>query len=371
MVDILLPETAISVLPFSAEPMTNWKRSVDVRQFIDALYEDIYPPFSKTLYDREKKDMRAWSKRFSTQAKKTIPSKSPSSQDVSIPDFAEDMNFGKMAKYVIAWKSSVQTVLEEAGFYSLAHILEADGEIDCSLLLASNLYYKQAVQVLRSFIEETFIPINFCENVEEYNQWKANSYHIPPLRGRDGLIKKLVNKGIITQPLGNEISDLYGGLNGFIHGSEDKLIYKGIFTGSKGGLQFKISDYESWCDYLARSIYIGIRLLRINYVQWERIRSVKRAALKERGKILCSVCHNEEDYDVTVFPPEGVECDVLVTAPDGTQFKADKSFPGVIQHIYRCKHCGQKTTIDPNPSTTAYHIDVALEGEVNIEDIFS
>ncbi len=373
MVDVLLPETAINILPLTAQPLLQWKGEIDIRRFIDTLYANIYPPFSSYLYKREKKDMWAWSKRFTKGAREVLRNgdlkqnvkEQIAAQTDNIPNFLEDDNFGIAAKYVMAWKSCVQTLLEESGFYSLAHILEADEEIGCSLLLASHLYYKQAVQVLRSFIEETLLPINFCENVDEFNQWKANNYHTPPLRGRDGLVKKLVNKGLLSDSIGNSISDLYGDLNGYIHGSENKLIHKGIHTGSVDGLIFKPTDYKIWCEYLSRSIDVGIRLLRINYIQWEHIKSLKWASLRSQGKILCDTCHNEEDFDISVFPPDDVDCDIEVTAPDGKRFKADRSFPGVISLIYRCRRCGNKTTINPSPSSTSqtHLVEITIRSE--------
>ena len=364
MVDILLPEAAITILPFSAEPLASWKGKTDIRRFVDALYAPSnYPAFSSYLFTREKKDVRTWSKRLIVNAQKA-PYKSESSfQTSTVPNFLEDAHFGKAAKYVVAWKSSVQNLLEESGFYSLAHILEADAEIDCSLLLASHLYYKQAAQVLRNFLEETLLPINFCENVDEFNQWKAQNYRIPPLRGRDGLVKKLVNKGILTQTIGQAVSDLYGDLNSYIHGSESKLIHKGLFTGSWDGRIFKTDDFNAWCEYLSRSIDVGIRLLRINYVQWENILSRKWASLRSQGKILCDVCHNEEDFDISIFPPEDVACEVVVIRPDGTRFQADRSFPGVISHIYRCRRCGNKRTINPNPTPQSYILRITINSE--------
>lgn len=352
------------MLPFSAEPLASWKGKTDIRRFVDALYaRSNFPAFSNSLFKREKRDVRNWSKRFISNAQTTLPKSASSVQRLVIPKLLEDANFGKAAKYVIAWKSSVQNLLEESGFYSLAHILEADEEIDCSLLLASHLYYKQAAQVLRNFLEETLLPINFCENVEEFNQWKAHNYRIPPLRGRDGLIKKLVNRGILPETIGQAIADLYGDLNSYIHGSESKLIHKGLFTGSWDGRIFKTDDFNAWCGYLSRSIDVGIRLLRINYVQWENILSRKWASLRSQGKILCDVCHNEEDFDISIYPPEDVACDVVVIAPDGTRFKADRSFPGVITQIYRCRRCGNKRTINPNPTPLSYSLEITINSE--------
>ncbi len=347
MVDILLPQTAIDILPLAPEPVLQWKGKTDICRFIDALYADILPSFSSYLYIREKKSIRGWSKQFIKGAREVLKTEDLKestreqmlAQAVNIPNFLENVHFGKAAKYVMAWKCCVQTLLEESGFYSLAHILEADEEIGCSLLLASHLYYKQAIQVLRSFIEETILPINFCDNVDAFNQWKANNYRTPSLRGRDGLVKKMVNKGVLPASIGAAVSDLYGDLNSYIHGSEDKLIHKGVHIGSRDGLIFKPVDFEIWCEYLSRSIDIGIRLLRINYVQWENISSIKWDSLRVQGKVLCDVCHNEDDFDCMPVEHEGLE----LLQPDGTWVEADETFPGFITYV--CQHCGNEITV--------------------------
>ncbi len=69
LVDVLLPEAAINILAFSAEPLLQWKRKPDIRRFIDALYaSSSYPPYSSYLYKREKNDMLMWSRRFTKGA---------------------------------------------------------------------------------------------------------------------------------------------------------------------------------------------------------------------------------------------------------------------------------------------------------------
>jgi hypothetical protein len=204
----ILPETALNILPFSEEPLSQWERKTDISQFLDALHADtIYASYGQYLYEEGKKKFRALSKQFIKYARKALPAPA-ATQTLNIPNFLEDATFGKAAKYVIAWEGCVSDILAESAFYSLAHILESDTEIQCSLLLASHLYYKQALQVLRNFIEELILPINFCENMQEFDQWKAGNFRTPPFRGRDGLIKKLVDKQILSNSSANAASNL-------------------------------------------------------------------------------------------------------------------------------------------------------------------
>jgi hypothetical protein len=379
--DVLLPQTAIDILPFSAEPFSQWRVKADIGRFIYALYANSsYPPFSRYLYKEGKKNIKMWSKEFARCAEKTNTKTSNAAEDIhialvkslqkeedvnvgkddslrppqnildtdvnerasDIPSFFDDQEFGRAAKYVVAWKCSVQNLLEEAGFYSLAHILESEAEINSSLLLASHVYYKQAVQVLRSFLEELVMPIHFCENVQEFNLWKANSYRTPPLRGRDGLIKKLSQKGILPTSLATEVADLYGDLNSYIHGSENRLNYKNIHISTATDLIFDYRDFCKWAGYLCRSIDIGIRLLRVNYLQWDAILFKKLEILKQEGKIMCTSCHNETDFDVMSLTTE--MADFEIPLPDGTWAKADESFPGFI--MYTCRQCGHLTVVE-------------------------
>src|SRR6266700_4880054 len=283
---VLLPQAAVDILPFSAEPFSQWSRKTDIYRFIAALYAPTYPPFSNYLYKEGKKEIKTWERKFARHAAKSqdTPSgydvhafiveniasgkkeentshsdgnkqrESPDTEITNISSFLDDQTFGKAAKYVLAWQCSVQNLLEESGFYSLAHTLETQTEIESSLLLASQFYYKQAVQVLRSFLEELVMPIHFCENEQEFNKWKANNYHTPPIRGRDGIIRRLTAKGTLPSSLAIDTANLYSDLNSYIHGSENRLNYKNVHTPSFSAKSFKYQDFCTWAEYLSRSV---------------------------------------------------------------------------------------------------------------------
>lgn len=335
----ILPETAINILPFQAEPLSEWKRKTDVSQFLDALHAGtIYASYGQHVYKEGKKEFRTWAKHFAQRANAVSPAPGAATQMIEIPDFPKNSLFGKVAKYVIAWDGCFRDLLAESAFYSLAHLLEANTEIQCSLLLASHTYYKQALQVLRSYLEELILPINFCGNEQEFNQWKANNYRTPPLRGRDGIIRRLADRQILSSSLANVASTLYCDLNSYIHGSENRIIHKNIHTGSWNGLIFKYDDFCEWAEYLCQSIELGIRLLKTNYIQWDNILSSKWKTLRTLGKILCSTCHNEDDFDISTVSYENAE---ILTA-DGQWVKADEA---LVSQTYHCRQCGSKTTI--------------------------
>ena len=293
----IISETVFGYLPFSPEPLSKWSNTTDLLQFLYALYGVNYRESSRRIFTSGQKKFRDWVKRFTTVAGKATPAPAAVTQTIKIPDFSEDPKFGKVAKYIIAWDGVVEAVLSESAFFSIAHIMESDIDLECSLYLASQLYYKQALQVLRNFLEDLVLSIHFCDNPSNFLDWKKNNYRIPRLWGDNGILSKLVSKQILTKEVGEEISKLYGELNSSIHGSERRLIYRGIYSRKWMGQVFKYDNFSEWCDYLSRLVELGIRLLKVNITQWEKLRG---------NKVLCDICHNDKDFTTERYELGGV-----------------------------------------------------------------
>ena len=186
-----LPQDAIDKLPFSAEPMFQWNKDTDIRAFVTALFSSsLYSDNDPGNFPTEEKKMRECARLFT---KNLMEYPQPS----TYLDFYQDARFGQVAKYAIAFRICLSSLLADGAFYSLAHILESGDDMESSLLLASNFYYKQATQMLRNILEEIFLPIHFCDTVQDFDAWKRNNYRTPKLRGNDGLIKRLLRKNII------------------------------------------------------------------------------------------------------------------------------------------------------------------------------
>jgi hypothetical protein len=145
--------------------------------------------------------------------------------------------------------------------------------------------------------------------------------------------------------MANAVSGLYGDLNSYIHGSENRLIHKNTHRGTWNGLIFKYKDFCDWAEYLSSSINLGIKLLRINYLQWERILSSKWNSLRLQGKVLCSTCHNEDDFEVSILPPEDADYDIEIFTAEGQIIKVDRTYSGATFHVYHCRRCGSETTV--------------------------
>src|SRR5260221_5592371 len=332
-----LPQAAIDMLPLSAEPMFQWEKDTDIRVFAQTLYPDL-PSFGSKLCARHEKDMRKQARAF-TKMLMEVPRSS------NYLDFYQDAQFGQVAKYAIALKCCIHRILEDAGFYSLAHVLEAESDLDCSLLLASNFYYKQAALMLRSILEEVLLPIHFCENVSDFDNWKGNNYRTPNLRGRDGLIQRLLKKNIIYEPLATQTANLYGNLSAYVHGSQSTLINQNIHLGEVHRVEFNQSIYSTWCQLFCECVDMVVRLQKINYDQWATIRSFKFEPLAKVGKTLCHTCHNEDAFDRWLLPSEYI---FTPRVEDGEETNILENIGGLAFYHYICQRCGHTITVNAN-----------------------
>lgn len=276
-----LPERCSTGLRLSAEPISSWADNCDLAEFIGDLYDhDLVMKFPDgtvhrsncreyglSLYARGKATYLAKAADFGVSAHahrfETLP-------DQGVPDivplFEQDPEFGRMAKYAIALDTITTAMLEDGAFFSVAHSLEALSELECSVLLASNLYYKQALQVLRGFLELAVLHLAFAKYPERFRRWQQRdpNFRIPSLRGsaqERGLLEQLEIEGAIPHDLRREAELLYGRLNGAIHSNEARLIHRGTDAKTWVGLQFKEDEYREWCRSFEQVVKVGVRLL--------------------------------------------------------------------------------------------------------------
>jgi hypothetical protein len=328
-----LPQAAIDLLPLSAEPMSEWKQEVDIRQFARALYPPpFYSPSIAELDDEVVKEMREQARVFTKNLMEAH-------NRPTYIDFYQDHWFGQVAKYALAFKCCIQSLLEDAGFYSLAHVLEADDDLNCSLLLASHFYYKQATFMLRNIVEETLLPIHFCDSISDFNAWRADSFRTPTLRGQDGLIKRLLKRNMIDEPLATRVSNLYRDLSSYVHGSQSTLIHRNVHLGESHHVEFQEDSFSAWCQLFCECIDVCIRLLKINFDQWKTIRSLKFETLAKVGKTFCNTCHNEDAFDRWLLPSKYVyfeheDENVLENVKD------------LAFYWYICQVCGHTITVN-------------------------
>jgi len=165
-----IPHAARNLLPFKEEAICQWDEKDDILAFLRALLDKDYiaiDEYGKEIkgnysgvadgfFQNDRKVVDKWVDQFAQ----------PGERYAQIPHrayFDASSVFGKATKYFIAWKEIVANVLAESEFFSIVHTLEAELDISSSFLLAANLYYKQAFQVLRAYIENLVLPVYFCE----------------------------------------------------------------------------------------------------------------------------------------------------------------------------------------------------------------
>ncbi|SDD40399.1 hypothetical protein [Paraburkholderia lycopersici] len=284
--EAMLPTKAVSRLPLNPEALSEWTESTDLSQFLHDLYEGTgYGDVVSYRLEEGKEKFSAYAEIFHQAALEARPAPASVSKNIHIPNFAKDSHFGSVAKHMIAWENVIGNILSENGQFSISHILETETDLSSSIHLAAHLYYRQAFQVLRGFIESFVLPVHFCTNIDDLRKWKANSFHIPALRGKSGLLAKMVTSGTLPAALADSVSSVYGVLNGYIHGAEDAFNNGGIHSGNWSGFVYQQTKFERWTDIFSEVVRLGINVLKINLDMWD----VARATLG----VLCNVCHSQ------------------------------------------------------------------------------
>lgn len=280
----VLPEAAISLLPLKKEAISDWNENTDLISFLYELYEGTgYGDVSISYVNETLSQFEIWAEIFFDAASEAYPSPASIIEELDIPDFILDLDFGLLAKSSSVWNNTVANILAEGSYFSLPHLLETRTDLSSSIHLAAHLYYRQAYQVLRGFIESVVLPIYFCEYPKKYDDWKNNDYHAPPLRGDKGILKLLTNRNLIDESLATDVYDLYGLLNGYIHGSEQNMNNKGVTSGDWAGFVFQNSEFKKWVSIYSRCVFSGVKLLRKHHLQWEKIKSSDIE--------MCNICH--------------------------------------------------------------------------------
>lgn len=298
-----IPEKALQIFPLKAESVDSWNsRSLDLKKFLkyvcdkegqvtygDGIPRKInYKPYWKTLFRSGLGRFQSTAKKFEKEAKSNRPAIASTIQPAKIPSFITDKYYGLMAKYYVCYDAVINTALSESQFFSIANMIETQQELDCSILLAEGLYYKQALQVLRNFVELAVAQILFCYDSGIFDRWRKGSSKLPRLRGKDGLLERLSEEGLISADLERTTSRIYGKLNSYIHNMEGNLIHRGIYKGSYRGFAFDYDYFTIWCNSFSDVVKNGILLLDAHF---EQVANVKKAGIE------CEVCHNKTEFD--------------------------------------------------------------------------
>ncbi|EFK08816.1 conserved hypothetical protein [delta proteobacterium NaphS2] len=278
----MIPKNCLSLIPFKPEALSSWSEDSDLLKYLmNLLNKDNgsihikrrrvpldYSCYARKQFDCGHKEHVQMAKQFYHNASVKGCAPVPGNNAEWIPEFMDDKNFGLMAKYHVAWSSTIEEILSEGACFSFAHALESESDLDCSILLASNLYYKQALQGLKNFLECILIELFFCDNSSAFDAWKANAYKVPPFRGKDGILKHLQMSCILSSDLEKVGTNLLNGLD--VHLAESRLINSGVFNETWAGLLFHYGKFTAWTTYFARSVEFAIHVLKTTMDIWQK-----------------------------------------------------------------------------------------------------
>ena len=190
MVELIPKKLINDFIPFEKEAINQWKENVDVLHFLSDLYdfdgvmispdgkriEVNYRDYGENVFDENKKEIVQFLDVLKENALKSTPTLASTIGDITIIDFHRDPDFGLTAKYIIAFDGIYRQILEEGAYSSTSHILEVKTDLECSLLLASHLYFKQSYQVMRSMLENLILPILFGLDTTTFEVWSKNYF---------------------------------------------------------------------------------------------------------------------------------------------------------------------------------------------------
>ena len=131
--------------------------------------------------------------------------------------------------------------------------LESETDIKASVYLCFGGYYRQAIAILRNWLELTLLAIYFSERPQEYEEWKKGIKKSPV--GKP-LIRKVFKEGdkkiVMKEKLEKECEEIY-----------DKL---SIFTHSRGIDKYKLQEgRDNVPRYLEKSFNLWFELFKATW----------------------------------------------------------------------------------------------------------
>jgi len=120
-------------------------------------------------------------------------------------------------KYLFAAKRTLQGLVADDTIFSfhLPYLAEASFDLECSVTLIKEGYFKQSLQTLRNVIEVTSTHAHFSLHDMDYDELvEAQDRRVPPLKK---MIKFLRTESLLTAELERQIFELYKTSSGAVH----------------------------------------------------------------------------------------------------------------------------------------------------------
>lgn len=328
-----IPAKCLALLPFKSEALTRWGNRSDLAEFRHRLQEDGdvgEMPWADYEGRREQGDqITLLADELTSGSTHGYHERRPGSRKAV--NYRRDAAFGGFAKAWEVWGYVEEELLSEAGFYSLAHTLEAKTDIDCALVLIKQYFYRQAFICLRTFLEDVLFPLYHLHHPGEFAKWRAGTNQHLTVRGKDGAVARLLKKGAIDQPFADRINTAYGEHNPAVHGHADVIINAGVFDRNWQGLSFKREELNDWLVKAKECLEIGLVLVKSTSDGW--------LALTCSGPMVCPTCHST-DFSVKARATKPVK-DIEFQLGGRTVIFSTPKGPRPVLYRYRCRGCGK------------------------------
>jgi len=225
-------------------------------------------------------------------------------------------HLNKCLTYFGACDTYRQWVLEESRFFSLGLILDSLTELEASLLLSSNFYYKQATHSLRNFLELIVAQFYFSSETSIYDDWRLKpKYKMPYFRGKKGMVKLLKKKGKITKTEADSLEKLFGDLSSYTHSKYEKLLHFDPRTKKIVPFDYNERYLLEWINLAIKCMKIGLIIFFKHTKDWEK-------QLENNPEFICPGCHNNK-FTIKI-----------------------ENYGNKKLYLHSCKKCGNQLRID-------------------------
>jgi hypothetical protein len=166
---------------------------------------------------------------------------------------------GLTIKHLFAW-NYVSALLYIHSDLPQELLLESTNDLECSIFLAKDRFFKQSFQILRNFCEICVSILYFINNLQDYKKWLA----IPEWRlpGYREMIQNLKNKGkkvFFSENEARFLGKIYSKLNSSVHQKRDRLNMNVTRL-----IRFVDFDYgkeiEEWCAIFRNTVVFMIKI---------------------------------------------------------------------------------------------------------------
>jgi len=163
---------------------------------------------------------------------------------------------GLALKHYFAWQV-ISNILGNRGKWHPELLLESVDDLRCSIFLAKEHFFKQALQVLRNYCEICVAMLYFAMNENAFVGWyeDKNNYHVPDFRNE--MLKELESVLDITEI--DFLTKRYRELNHSVHSKRRRLNWN-LSSYRIERNDFREEELSEWSRKFIRILHFALKL---------------------------------------------------------------------------------------------------------------